>query len=108
MQLQLDATLYPLQAIYGAAYIFIDRCYVFLERPQPDQVRVVLTAIGLEVLGERAKDLAVSYTHLRAHETVLDLVCRLLLEKKNQQQPASRSVKILQKRRVQRQVITLG
>ena len=25
----------------------------------------------------------VSYTHLRAHETVLDLVCRLLLDKKN-------------------------
>ena len=29
----------------------------------------------------------VSYTHLRAHETVLDLVCRLLLEKK--QTPSS-------------------
>jgi len=28
-------------------------------------------------------DIPVSYTHLRAHETVLDLVCRLLLEKKN-------------------------
>ena len=27
-------------------------------------------------------DIPVSYTHLRAHETVLDLVCRLLLEKK--------------------------
>ena len=27
--------------------------------------------------------LPVSYTHLRAHATVLDLVCRLLLEKKN-------------------------
>ena len=27
---------------------------------------------------------SVSYTHLRAHETVLDLVCRLLLEKKKQ------------------------
>ena len=27
----------------------------------------------------------VSYTHLRAHETVLDLVCRLLLEKKKDQ-----------------------
>ena len=26
---------------------------------------------------------SVSYTHLRAHETVLDLVCRLLLDKKN-------------------------
>ena len=29
-----------------------------------------------------ASPAAVSYTHLRAHETVLDLVCRLLLEKK--------------------------
>ena len=28
---------------------------------------------------------AVSYTHLRAHETVLDLVCRLLLEKKKKE-----------------------
>ena len=27
----------------------------------------------------------VSYTHLRAHETVLDLVCRLLLEKKKRE-----------------------
>ena len=34
------------------------------------------TATGLLALE------AVSYTHLRAHETVLDLVCRLLLEKK--------------------------
>ena len=34
--------------------------------------------------GERNRDGVgpVSYTHLRAHETVLDLVCRLLLEKK--------------------------
>ena len=31
--------------------------------------------------------MAVSYTHLRAHETVLDLVCRLLLEKKNNTTP---------------------
>ena len=30
---------------------------------------------------------AVSYTHLRAHETVLDLVCRLLLEKKKDTPP---------------------
>ena len=34
-------------------------------------------------LAQRHTD-AVSYTHLRAHETVLDLVCRLLLEKKKQ------------------------
>ena len=30
-------------------------------------------------------DRPVSYTHLRAHETSLHLVCRLLLEKKNRQ-----------------------
>ena len=29
---------------------------------------------------------AVSYTHLRAHETVLDIVCSLLLEKQNEVQ----------------------
>src|SRR5665811_1406001 len=33
----------------------------------------------------------VSYTHLRAHETVLDLVCRLLLEKKQNQRTSGRA-----------------
>ena len=33
----------------------------------------------------------VSYTHLRAHETVLDLVCRLLLEKKKQQRKTGKN-----------------
>ena len=36
---------------------------------------------GLGGNGQRFRP--VSYTHLRAHETVLDLVCRLLLETKN-------------------------
>ena len=31
------------------------------------------------------KDIAVSYTHLRAHETGRNLVCRLLLEKKKKE-----------------------
>ena len=35
---------------------------------------------------------AVSYTHLRAHETVLDLVCRLLLEKKTEEREREREV----------------
>ena len=33
----------------------------------------------------------VSYTHLRAHETVLDLVCRLLLEKKKKKKQTNHS-----------------
>ena len=36
-----------------------------------------------------AEAITVSYTHLRAHETVLDLVCRLLLEKTNTQKPTT-------------------
>src|SRR5665811_1348146 len=40
------------------------------------------TAAWLKGLKDNAKVYPVSYTHLRAHETVLDLVCRLLLEKK--------------------------
>ena len=58
-------------------------------------VRNETTSVVIEVEGEPAAvggfehDLPlllppVSYTHLRAHETVLDLVCRLLLEKKKQ------------------------
>ena len=35
----------------------------------------------------------VSYTHLRAHETVLDLVCRLLLEKKKNKQEKKKKKK---------------
>mgnify|MGYP003381613519 CR=1 FL=1 len=44
---------------------------------------VVGTLIDFEA-GLTGSLAAVSYTHLRAHETVLDLVCRLLLEKKKQ------------------------
>ena len=46
---------------------------------------------------ETQRFIPVSYTHLRAHETVLDLVCRLLLEKKQrnkkkkERKPRSRS-----------------
>lgn len=46
VQLHVDPAIYPLQAIYGAAYIFIDRCYVFLDRPQAETVRVTLSSKG--------------------------------------------------------------
>ena len=45
--------------------------------------RVGADGADLEARGAREVGVvAVSYTHLRAHETVLDLVFRLLLEKK--------------------------
>mgnify|MGYP003381531436 CR=1 FL=1 len=44
--------------------------------------RTAAPGVGVGDRGRRDTFDAVSYTHLRAHETVLDLVCRLLLEKK--------------------------
>jgi His-Xaa-Ser system protein HxsD len=40
----IDAQPYPLQALYGAAYVFLDRCYVFIDRPAADRYRVTLSA----------------------------------------------------------------
>ncbi len=37
-----DASLYPLEAVYGASYVFLDRCYVLLDRPEPAKLRIVL------------------------------------------------------------------
>src|SRR5665811_237362 len=48
----------------------------------PGLVGFGLLALFTRALYARGRPGAVSYTHLRAHETVLDLVCRLLLEKK--------------------------
>jgi His-Xaa-Ser system protein HxsD len=46
--LDVDATLYPLEAVYGAAYVFIDRCYVLLDRPSQDRFRIVITPKKLD------------------------------------------------------------
>ena len=52
----------------------------------PDLAAAVRPFLAPVVIGTLTVTLlrldSVSYTHLRAHETVLDLVCRLLLEKK--------------------------
>ncbi|MDB4930322.1 MAG: hypothetical protein JWM10_2806 [Myxococcaceae bacterium] len=40
--LTVDAGLYPLEAVYGAAYIFIDRCFVLLDRPAAGSIAVTL------------------------------------------------------------------
>lgn len=42
----IDETVYPLDAIYGGAYLFVDRCFVYLSRPKPQVVNVRLTSRG--------------------------------------------------------------
>jgi len=38
----IDEEIYALDAVYGASYLFVDRCYVFLARPAERKVRVRL------------------------------------------------------------------
>lgn len=67
-----DETVYPLDAIYGASYLFVDRCFVFLTRPKPQVVNVRVTARGeatsadVEALaGEFMNELLSQTTRLR-------------------------------------------
>jgi His-Xaa-Ser system protein HxsD len=67
-----DESLYPLESIYGACYVFIDRCFVYLSRPKSGEVKVQLTARGsanaaaLDALaGEFANELLSQVTRLR-------------------------------------------
>ena len=39
-----DTTVYPLDAVYGAAYVFLDRAYVVLEKDKATTIRVSLTS----------------------------------------------------------------
>ena len=44
VRVEFDEGLYPRDAIYGAAYVFIDRCYVHLDRVADQRVQVQLKA----------------------------------------------------------------
>lgn len=44
VSLELDEDLYPRDAVQGAAYVFLDRSYVFLERAADKRIRVRLRA----------------------------------------------------------------
>ncbi len=41
--LTVDSGIYPLSALYAAGYIFIDRCYVLLDKPDATHFRVTLS-----------------------------------------------------------------
>ena len=62
--------------------------------PTIGSARIPLIEVFATVADPRARRgvRPVSYTHLRAHETVLDLVCRLLLEKKTRSPETRRNI----------------
>ena len=44
IRIEFDEGLYPKDAIYGAAYVFIDRCWVHLDRVADRRIQVTLKA----------------------------------------------------------------
>ena len=42
--LEIDESLFPLDAVYGTCYIFINQCYVFLQRAEDKKIVVRLRA----------------------------------------------------------------
>jgi len=66
---------YPLYVVPRADHVFMIGATVF----ESDQGHHVSVKSSMELMSALY---TVSYTHLRAHETVLELVCRRLLEKK--------------------------
>jgi len=74
--LSLDASTYPLEALYAASYTFIDRAYVLLDRPSPERFRVVLAPKKAEpdvpaqltrLAGELANELLAAAYRQRLH-----------------------------------------
>ncbi len=57
VSMRVDASLYPLEAVYAAAYVFIDRCFVFLDKPEPEKIRVSLAAKKGVLEGEAVRDI---------------------------------------------------
>ena len=73
---EVDETLYPLEAVYGACYLFLEKCFVYLSRPKEQMVEVRLTARGpataaeLDSLaGEFANELLSQATRLRLSQS---------------------------------------
>lgn len=81
VRFDLDEDIYPLGAIYGAAYIFIDKCYVFLTRPATQRVGVQLktkaatadTAQLEELAGEFANELLNQLLRIQIGESTADI-----------------------------------
>jgi His-Xaa-Ser system protein HxsD len=76
----LDEAIYPRDAVYGAAYIFVDRAFVFLTRPADDRIEVRLKPkeetdkAGLEKLaGEYANELLNQVVRVRVGESTAQI-----------------------------------
>jgi len=76
--ISLNPKIYPLEAVYGACYVFIDRAYLFLDGNPKSQVMVTLK--GKERLNKKQlKDLAGEF-----YNELLNCALRDKISKNNQ------------------------
>ena len=75
---EVDESVYPLEAVYGACYLFLEKCFVYLSRSKPEVVDVRLTSRGsatpaeLDTLaGEFANELLSQATRLRLSQATM-------------------------------------
>jgi len=69
VNLQLDEKIYPRQVVVAAAYLFLDRCYVRLDRAPKRQVQVRLK--GKKKLAQaRLKELAHEFENELLHQLI--------------------------------------
>lgn len=73
-----DESVYPLEAVYGACYLFLEKCFIYLSRAGSGVVKVRLTARGsatpaeLDALaGEFANELLSQATRLRLSQATM-------------------------------------
>jgi His-Xaa-Ser system protein HxsD len=80
-----DVSVYPVEAVMAAAYVFIDRCYVLLDKQGDGRIRVELAAKGgtgeeelRDLAGELRNELLaqslrrhVAARHQRVRETII-------------------------------------
>ena len=58
-----DETVFSLDAVYGAAYLFVDRCWIFLTRPSDGVVGVSLKSKSEEVSEAELDELAGEFSN---------------------------------------------
>lgn len=56
-RITIDEAVYPIASVYGAAYVFIDRCYVLLDKPSDGRVRVTLASKEVGASDDALRDL---------------------------------------------------
>lgn len=78
----IDEEIYPRDAVYGAAYLFVDKCWLFLDRPADRKIEVRLKPKSAEgvtedtlaaLAGEFANELLNQVVRVRVGESTREL-----------------------------------